>query len=208
MVNGRYHKAVLSRAIAPALLAGAFLFVQGCTGGPADTRPHVWRTSSIDYYLNTEATDLTETTVRETFQRWQDATHFTFTYRGRAPAGLRRDGKNTVSFLLKWPSEVPAGTIGYCKTWYDGKGNIVESDIIFNMSLAGFTTTRTRHPGFYYIEGILAHEIGHLVGLDDMPLPGCLMNPLSTPAESYGMGRLDPVTLAAYRSLYNRVKAP
>jgi len=119
----------------------------------------------IEYYLNPEASDLTEVTVRETFDRWSEATHFEFVYKGRNRAGLRRDGKNTVSFLLKWPPELPIKHVAYCQNWFDQEGNIGESDIIFNMAVARFTTRRTRKPDSYYLEGLLSHEIGHMIGL-------------------------------------------
>lgn len=162
---------------------------------------HRWKESTVEYYLNPAANDLTEITVRETFQRWDDATHFTFVYKGRNRAGIRKDGRSTVSFMLKWPEEVPM-KIAYCWNWYDRRGNIVESDIIFNMAMAGFTTTRTNKPGFYYIEGVLAHEIGHMIGLDHIEAEDSLMKPFSPVEESYNKGFIDPATLTAYRVLY------
>lgn len=54
--------------------------------------------------------------------------------------------------------------IAYCRNWYNRHGEMVESDIIFNMSLARFTTLRSITRDSYYIEGVLSHDIGHLIG--------------------------------------------
>jgi len=163
---------------------------------------HLRQDSRVLYYLNREANALTEQAVRKTFDRWSAVTHFEFIYAGRHRAGLRKDGKNTVSFLIAWPKKVPAGLVGYCMNWYDRRGNIIESDIIFNMSLAKFTTLETNTPDSYYIEGVLAHEIGHMLGLGHIDSGESLMKPLSPPEESYFYGRIDETTLKNYRGLY------
>lgn len=147
---------------------------------------------------------LTETVVRETFQKWAEKTHFNFVYRGRNRAGLKKDGKNTVSFLIKWPNSIPINKVAWCKNWYDKKGNIIETDIIFNMQLTMFTTLRTNKPDAYYIEGVLAHEIGHMIGLDHISDPSSVMKQKSDAKESYFKGTLDQATLDAYRKLYKK----
>jgi len=179
----------------------------GCSRGPGD-EIHLRTDPVVFYYLNKEANELTETAVRKTFARWDDATHFRFVYKGRRRAGLRRDGKNTVSFLTRWPSKVPAGKVGYCKNWYNRKGEIVESDIIFNMVIAKFTTLETRKLYSYYIEGVLAHEIGHMIGLEHIDSETSLMKPLSPMDESYFMGKIDEETDTQYRGLYLMSGAP
>jgi hypothetical protein len=147
---------------------------------------------------------LTETVVRETFQKWGEKTHFTFVYEGSHKAGLHKDGKNTVSFLLRWPKNIPIHHVAYCNKWYDRKGNIIESDIIFNMQITRFTTLRTNMPESYYIEGVLAHEIGHMIGLEHIDDPTSIMKQKSDYRESYHKGTIDAKTLAAYRELYAR----
>ncbi len=176
----------------------------GGTAGPAGSGPHLRREARIEYYLNKEANDLTEVTVRETFERWGKASHFEFVFKGRNRAGLEKDGKNTVSFLVKWPPEIPIGKVAYCRNWYDRDGNIVESDIIFNMAVAKFTTLRTKKPDSYYIEGVLAHEIGHMIGLEHIEDDDSVMKHLSSANESFGKGELDEKTLAEYTRLYGR----
>ncbi len=174
----------------------------GCAGKNRSDESHAWTAGEIPFYLNGEANQAAENAVRDTFQMWDTATHFSFVYMGRNRAGLRRDGKNTVSFLRKWPRGIPAGDVGYCMKWYDVNGNIVESDIILNLSLAKFTTAATNTPDSYYIEGVLSHEIGHLIGLGHIENETSLMKPLSPQGESYFMGRIDELTVEAYRKLY------
>lgn len=200
MVNGTARRFCILTGVLPLLLLCC-----SPAGPEGGNRLHPRKDSVVEYYLNPGATDLTEVTVRETFQRWDDATHFTFIYKGRNRAGIVKDGKNTVSFLLTWPEEIPMKT-AYCRNWYNRKGEIIESDIIFNMMIAGFTTTRTNRDGFYYIEGVLAHEIGHMIGLDHIEHPRSLMKAFSPVEESYNKGVIDDLTLDAYRKLYGGIK--
>ncbi len=172
---------------------------------PSVDGPHRWAASSIEFYLNKEANFLTETVVRETFQSWAEKTHFSFVYKGRNKAGIIRDGKNTVSFLIRWPNDIPINKTAYCRSWYDRKGNIIESDIIFNMQLARFTTLRTNKPDSYLIEGVLSHEIGHMIGLNHIDNKQSLMKSFSPVEESYFKGRIDSLTINAYRELYSAV---
>ena len=92
--------------------------------------------------------------------------------------------------------------VAYCKNWYDRNGNIVESDVIFNMLITKFTTLKTNTPDSYYIEGVLAHEIGHMIGLDHIDSEDSMMKMKSGADESYFRGAIDELTLAAYRDLY------
>ncbi|MBN2443202.1 MAG: matrixin family metalloprotease [Spirochaetales bacterium] len=164
---------------------------------------HIRKEDQVNFYCNKEANDLTELVVRETFQKWGEVTHFHFTYKGRNRAGLRKDGKNTVSFLLKWPECLPINKVAWCHNWYDPEGNIIESDIIFNMSITVFTTLRTNKPNAYYIEGVLSHEIGHMLGLPHIQSENSLMKPKSDKQESYFKGQIDNETLTEYNRMYN-----
>lgn len=195
----------MGRAVSLILILG-LLIIGGCSGTNTsrDAQSGETRRESniIEYYLNPDANEASEEAVKEAFLIWDEATSFTFVYKGRHRAGLKRDGKNTVSFLLTWPEDVPRGKTAYCRNWYNRRGNIVESDIIFNMSLARFTTRKTNTPDSYYIEGVLSHEIGHMLGLGHIDSPDSLMKPFSPPEESYFMGRIDKATLREYHRLY------
>lgn len=175
-----------------------------CSSDSPSPGPHRIKSDMVEYYLNREANILTETVVRETFEKWAEQTHISFIFKGRNRAGLNKDGKNTVSFLLRWPPDIPISKVAYCKSWYDSAGSIIESDIIFNMQVARFTTLRTNKPDSYYIEGVLAHEIGHMIGLGHIDSAGSLMKSKSDVKESYFKGAIDQETLMAYRKLYQK----
>jgi hypothetical protein len=165
---------------------------------------HRWQSSDVTYYINERANESSEKAIRQVFNEWSASTHFRFNYGGRNVAGLRRDGKSTVSFVRQWPLTVPADKVAFCRLWYDRNGAIVEADIIFHIQIVGFTTRSNRMPKTYCLEGVLSHEIGHLIGLGDVDSPGSLMKPTSTPDESWNDGRMDAGTLDAYKALYGQ----
>ncbi|MDX9802015.1 MAG: matrixin family metalloprotease [Spirochaetia bacterium] len=181
-----------------------FPVLTGCVRKNSAEADHVRKDFDVIYYINKEANLQTEAAVITAFRRWGEATVFRFKYAGRGKAGLKRDGRNTVSFLITWPDEAPAGKAAWCLNYYDRKGFIAESDIIFNMSLARFTTLETNTPDSYYIEGLLAHEIGHMLGLGHIDSSSSLMKPLSSREESYFMGALDDETITEYKKLYQQ----
>lgn len=164
---------------------------------------HLWNKFKIEFYINKEANIETEEAVKKTFQNWEKLTRFKFIYNGRNKAGLRKDGKNTVSFLIKWPGNIPINKIAWCNNWYDRKGNIIESDIIFNMSITRFTTLKTNSPCSYYIEGVLAHEIGHMLGMAHIEFEKSIMKSKSITSESYFKGEIDQETIRVYQDLYD-----
>ncbi len=185
---------------------GFFLFFSGCDRvyrkKDIDREIHIRKNYRIEYYLNREASLQTEKAVNTAFLLWEDSSDFRFIYSGSGKAGLKRDGRNTISFMLTWPDEAPAGKAAWCLNYYDRNGNIVESDIIFNMALARFTTLETKTPDSYYIEGLLAHEIGHMLGLEHIDSADSLMKPMLSQSESYFMGRIDDETIRQYKKLY------
>jgi hypothetical protein len=170
----------------------------------AGNSSHIWKKDKIYYYLNKEANSQTERAVIYAFEKWSKETHFKFIYKKRYNAGLIRDGKNTISFLTKWPADIPKDKIAWCNNWYDNNGNIVESDIIFNMSVTGFTTLETRKKDSYFIEGVLVHEIGHLIGIGHIDNSQSFMKNLFTIEESrlMGISDIDNLTLLEYKKLY------
>jgi hypothetical protein len=164
---------------------------------------HKWKQVELCYYINREANPQSEMAINMAFSRWQEATgaKLKFEYKGRNRAGLFRDGKNTFSFLVKWPKGIPESKIAYCRKWYDASGAIVESDIIFNMKLAKFTTLSTNTDDSYYIEGICAHEIGHMLGLGHIDNGASIMKEILNIEDSRSVD-IDAYTLNSFQNVY------
>jgi hypothetical protein len=188
-----------ARALLAPLL---FSFLCGCAPKSAPG-PHLLSSRSVAYYLNAEANEVSEAAVRATFDNWSRQTPIAFACAGRNRAGIRRDGKNTVSFMSTWPKDLPQKT-AYCRCWYDARGNTVEADIVLNCELARFTTKATNRPDSYYVEGVLSHEIGHMLGLEHADEAASIMKAFSPIDESWFKGEIDPRTLALLAELYPR----
>ncbi len=176
------------------------MLLYGCAGNKTENSR--WRQEEIRYYINRNANGQSVRAIEYAFDSWQNATHFTFIYAGRNDAGLKKDGKNTVSFPTSWPDDVPFGQTAWCRCWYNRKGDIVECDIILNQELARFTCLESGRADSYYIEGVMAHEIGHMIGLGHSESVTSVMKPESVPEESWFKGFIDNETLGLYRDLY------
>lgn len=155
----------------------------------------------IEYYINYEASDSSRAAVVSAFSIWDESTSFNFALAGTNKAGLSHDGKNTVSFVEKWPKSLPF-VIAYCMNWYDSAGYIIESDIILNCQLASFTDHVANHQNAYYVEGVLVHEIGHMLGFGHSEETDSVMGEIFSIADSKAIQSIDNMTLSVYNKLY------
>ncbi|HPO49352.1 MAG TPA: matrixin family metalloprotease [Spirochaetota bacterium] len=152
-------------------------------------RSIIGKNGEIGFYINSEANIESINAVKNSFSIWENAQNHKvkFTYKGRNKAGIIRDGKFTVSFLREFPKWVDQSYIGYCHKWFDKNGNLIESDIILNMSLTNWGTKDNPKENSYCIEGIVIHEIGHFLGFEHTENEKSIMKAVLTIEESYNL---------------------
>jgi hypothetical protein len=189
----------------------AVLLLSGCAREPLGPPPaglHLRADRAITYFLGSGASDAVELAVRESFQLWSDATVFKFSYGGKAPSRVARDGRNMVILMTRWPKELPIGSPAWCQVYLDSSGRIVEADILLNAQAFSFTTRREARPGSIYIEEVLAKEIGRSLGID--PASGQAAGSgdryrVASAGDNFEPG-IGPAEMAAYLSLYEAGK--
>ena len=173
---------------------------------------------NLTYYINTSsapeglsAADV-EDAINESFATWEDeeaAGLDLFTMGGTTTvSGSKYDGQNTVS----WAKIAPKSIIAIATFWYtSGDGDfyrVVQFDIVFNSFLSwgidpdgdGGTSINA-----FDIQNIATHEVGHIVGLDDLYDDS---NKLQTMYGYGGIGETQKITLedgdkAGAQAIYN-----
>ena len=119
--------------------------------------------------------------VHRAFQTWQNVStaQVTFEYTGATPQRtLGRDGMNLVTFADDATQAVlGSSTIAATFSFFSNSSTVTdEADIVFSQSLNFSTSGET---GKYDIQGVLTHEIGHLLGLDHSGLVSSVMVPFA-----------------------------
>jgi len=123
--------------------------------------------------------------IQESFRTWDNVSSadIQFNYRGTTTArSVSRDGQNIVTFA---DDSTPLGssTIAATFSFFRVQGADLffdEVDISFSSTLEFSTSGETNK---FDIQGILTHEIGHLLGLDHSGLVSSVMVPFSQPSQ-------------------------
>lgn len=122
-----------------------------------------------DYVINTANVPASigssnmPTIVSSAFDEWQDSQgKVTFKNMGTAKVSSKKyDGKNIVTF-----GRTSGSALGITYTWYyTSTGEVAENDTILNLKYPWFWNQC--NPNAYDAQGILTHELGHWMGLDD-----------------------------------------
>lgn len=136
----------------------------------ADTMPILWRLDgvSIPDYLKT---DKTRATIRAAHRVWprsqthcttEDRINFSYGFVGPTGRDPKYDKTNIVDF-----GEVGSRALAVNYTWYRGD-EIVEVDLRLNRS---YKWTNVEGVNLYQVRNVVAHELGHQLGLDDLGDP-------------------------------------
>jgi hypothetical protein len=219
---GRFRKtfAVLIAVAAFVMFAGESLasIVEAETAKNVRWRGRVIKLGLSTSFLSENPAIKTGSDVRGAFARslesWENAANVRFEVfdsprQNVSPAGTSGDGINlltiagsaeNVLFVGKGDLGLPAAT----RVFFDRKGNITESDIVLNPA-EQFSTDGTF--GTFDLESVFVHEIGHLLGLPHIELPGATMHDNVPRNGLYGLSYLRSRTLtktdiSAARSIY------
>jgi hypothetical protein len=92
--------------------------------------------------------------------------------------------------------------IGYYNQRTDGTYRIYDADIVTNTRYSWTSTAETDGcSGEFYIEGVMVHEVGHLLGLDHSNVSGSTMYP-SVSSCNNGPASIENDDRAAINALY------
>ena len=147
------------------------------------------RTKAIRYFVASEAYSAANRTaelnaVRACFAQWQSVpgTLLKFEEGGLAGPGVEIntfDNTNvvfwskTASFLVNGERDFFGGRYGYTVVAYAADNTIMEADIVLNgADYTWFTDFNNTANMALFVEAVLLHEIGHLIGLDHSPVGG------------------------------------
>ena len=131
-----------------------------------------------------------EAVIARSFKSWSDTpgSVVKFQTAGVAPLQAGKDGVNSISVNDELFSA--AGFLAFTTTWFDDNGVIQESDIQVDGSILADTPK---------LEGLIEHEIGHLLGLDHSAVISSTMYPF---VASNGLSGLDSDDSVAIASMY------
>jgi hypothetical protein len=158
----------------------------------AEKMPILWRFDrrSVPSYIKA---DKTIETVRFSHRVWPqaqsncaDPSHYSFGYNylGHTAKNPKYDGANIVDF-----GDLGQGALAVNSTWYTSSNEIVEVDLRLNKADYKWSNIEGVH--LYQVGNVVAHELGHQVGLDDLGAP----HQAQTMFGQIGKGELNKVTL-------------
>jgi hypothetical protein len=177
-------------------------------------------TKAVRFFIAADAYSATNrqaelNSVRACFDQWQaiPGSLLKFEEGGliNGPVDINNDDYTNVVFWAKtspWVNgglDNMTGILGLAIYTFFDDNTLAECDIALNGLQYRWTTTPsdTADASTYFIEPILLHEIGHLIGLDHSPVGGATMMARGESGLGLGSG-LSTDEIAAVRSLYAR----
>jgi hypothetical protein len=154
--------------------------------------PILWPAASfpISYHVGRDVSTRlpqADLVIPAAFAAWQTGPESQVQFRdgGAVDAKAGRDGKNTISITDQLFAS--SGFIAYTTNWFNDDGSIVEADVQID---AGVTTNG------YSLQGVVEHEIGHLLGLDHSASLSAVMFPYVGSEEPSGLDSDDRIAIS------------
>jgi hypothetical protein len=177
-------------------------------------------TKAVRYFISAEAYSTTNrqaelNCVRACFDQWQAIPGTLLKFEeGGLISGLKDVDYYDYTNMVFWAKTSTtinggydniSGALGLAIYSYYDDNTVAECDIVMNGVQYRWTTTPVDNgdSSAYYIEPILLHEIGHLIGLDHSPVGGATMMARGESGEGLGTG-LTTDEISAARTLYAR----
>lgn len=165
---------------------------------------HKWGTNFVRYYVNPRSIHVSESAAISAIQTaaasWSEQT--------RANIALGYAGTtNGSSITLNYKNEVffrdaaNGSAIAEAYYWWDGTGQLIDADIVFNEGGFTFFAGSGCSSG-YYIEDAATHEFGHVLGLLHSSESGATMYPSMPGSCDRTMLTLEADDIAGIESMY------
>ncbi len=162
---------------------------------PSNGNPLFWATpSNIGIVINSTGSDnigddSDEVAIRLAIQEWNSATGSSvqLVENVNSSQQARTDWTNGNIHLVLFDEvnssgyfPTGSGTVAITPIMFFGNGRIADADILFNGK--GFNFTTSQQAGRYDVGDVVAHELGHLVGLDHSAQAGSTLYPYVDPS--------------------------
>jgi YVTN family beta-propeller protein len=175
--------------------------------------------NGIDFWVDANAFPYlmshVDRVITDSFAAWEDVVTSSITFRDRGTGNFTvsdSDGRNVLTFDQvgeHFDSPRETGVIAFTRINWNDSGEMTDTDIVFNGRDFRFSVGNPDlGSGILDLQGVLTHEIGHLLGLDHSALAGDIdVRPTMYPYYFGGEGTLTADDISGASTLYPSAEA-